>query len=1434
MALSLYGGGSYQPDETITLEVYMGDEAKSSIRLYRILNPEKVLLLGGPANFEGSDELSLELIRHIPIKQEDYYYQQVDIGRLPIGLYYAQAGQGETASATLILVTNLGMVVKADADKILSYTANLTTGEPLSAKVYILEDKKVVSQLESNAEGITQIAYSAEGDLILGARSQDSWAFSSSYWRRWNLTKSKLYLQTDRSIYRPGHQVFFKGILRSPSGLRPLADKEVDVIIRDAEYNEIFRQNFSTDTYGSFNGEISLRAEPPLGSYEIEAIYDGESHYSNFRVEEFQKPEYRVTVGADKAYAIQGDSATFVIKAEYLFGGAVSGGKVYYSVIKQPYYRYRYVSSYGFYEDYDYSYSYGGEMIDRGEGLLNADGELIVQIPLPKADEDYQLSLEAGVTDEARREISASGKLIAYRANLSLGISTDRYAYKVGESAKITVQAEDLEGNPVSMPFSIKQVRYSWSYETGRLEEDFPVIEGSTDKDGKAVIELPMDSQGSYDLIVSASDVKGRETSASDYLWVSGNSRWYWAYDSLNIHADKEEYAAGDTARFVIESPVTDAYILITHEGNSLSHYELIKLDGSVYTYELPITAEMSPNGYIGVSVIADGDIYYETAGYKVPPSNKFLTLEFSSDKDVYRPGESASFEVKLQDAQGQGVAAQLTVALVDEAIFLLAPDRTPDIRGFFYALKDNLVGTQLSSWYYFGQAERLAEAAMASGVAPQAMDASVFAQAKSEGFAEAELREDFRDTILWLPSLETDSNGHARVEVTLPDNLTEWRLTARAISLGDQVGQGSYSIKTSLPVITRLATPRFLVRGDEASLRVIAQSNLESDTEAKLSLTSIGLSIAAPDVLDRNLAAKQRSSADFNVQALETGLASLTATVLTPSDSDAMKIPLPILAHGVKDGLSWAGSGSSTWNFNLPSNVDPNSISGELVLSPSLLAAVSPALSYLAGYPYGCTEQTMSRFLPSVLAAQAGDLALLPEDIEANLEDIVAKGLKRLYTFQHGDGGWGFWENDSSDPFITAYVLSGFYRAQQAGYELRDWVIENGLEFLNNFVHSNETYSSYRHTNDDARAFAYYALALYGRDISGIEALEPSSYGMALRALSFGTLGKMTEANVYLDELLAELSERDSTAYWQADAARYYWSDDSIQTTAYGLQALAMIRPEDARLAKVVNWLLLERKGSAWVSTKDTAAVVGAALVLAAQTGESASDIRAEVLLNGQSLERFDLAGQSKSVKVSLTAVTGDNQLEIQTNSDKPLYLSGNISYVAEYDSIPIESEHFMLSRSFERLEPHYNESESRYTYERQPLTDLKVGDYVLVTVKIKPKENYRYVLVEEPLAAGFSVVEQDTSFRIGGLSPRYGYDYYGWNYWYDGRDIRDERIDYYFSYLNNPVEFTYILRAETPGHFSALPSHAWLMYEPEVRGVGNDMRIRILPDMP
>lgn len=1449
----LYGGGTFSPTQQVRLEYYLPGGGRSQIRILRIRNPEKVVELGGPREFQRTRELDLSPVRTVPVfRPRNNAYGEVSIGRLPEGLYLAQIGSPRPTSATLILVTNLGLVVKSDPQSILAYTASLSNGQPRTAQIYVSKDKRVVQQLRAEG-GLAQFRSNLQNtdNLFVAARSGTSWAFSNAYWESWNLEKNRVYLITDRPVYRPGHTVFFKGTARAASGLRPIANQPVEVVVRAFDETEIFSARLTTDAYGSFEGQFRVGLDARLGGYTVIARLQGEQHSGEFEVQEFVKPEYRVSVTVERKVAVQGGRARFVVKGEYLFGGPVSGGKVNYSIIQRPYYRFAYASSYGFYQSYEFEENYGGKIIQRGEGRLNDKGELVVEVPLKADPQDYRLTIQAGVTDEAGREVSSSGFITAYRSGIVLDIRTDNYAYQTSEAISATVRAQDLEGNPVSVPFTVVASRSYWLRGRGEQRERELGLQGRTDEKGQASVRLRLPQQGSYSLVVQARDGAGRATSAEDWVWVSDGSYWFWDYKSLKITVDKPEYKAGETARFVIQSPIADGWALINLEGETVSKPEIVRFQGSTFTYDLKLTEGMAPNGYLAVTVLGGGEYYSDVAGFLLPPVEKFLKVAVASDKTTYKPGETATYRLKVTDVSGRPVQSQVTLGLVDEAIYLVRPEKAPDIRGFFWALRGNVVGTQTAGGYYFGN---IAPAPTAAARAP--LDKAVFGQAKESRLADPLVRQDFRDTILWLPTLETNEQGEASIKASFPDNLTQWRLTARAISLSDKVGQATQTVTTTLPVIARLSTPRFLIRGDEAVLRVIGQNNLGVNQQGQLRLEPTGLNLLTPPTAPAQFPAGGRTSTSYRVRAEQSGTATLEASALTPAASDALRTRLPILPKGLKEELGWAGQSGDSWKFTLPPSTDLTQTRGSLYLNPSLAAAVTPALSYLAGYPYGCTEQTMSRFLPSVLVKQAGDLALLPESLAAGLDDFVAVGLRRLYDFQHEGGGWGFWQNDASSVYISSYVLTGLFQAQEAGYTVREDVLRRGVAYLLRTLNRPDasTYAS------DAVAYAAYAFAMAGPKYmpqgwrpGALQASRPqlnrtafqpqpldfgylqdyltrrdlTPYGHALIVLAYERNGDKTLADRALDGLLQKLTERERSAYWEVRAPRWAWNDDRIEATARGLEALARLRPSHPAIPKIVNWLMLERKGPRWISTKDTAAVVVAALTLAKATSEQPGPHEVQVRVNGQ---EQTLRVPAKGAELTLEGLkVGQN--EVQVISNNRLYTSGSVSFFEEREYLRSESKGLRVARNYEKLTPRYDARATRFVYDRSPLTgSLKVGELVVVTLTVRPEQGaMRYVVVEEPTPAGLSVVENDDSFRIAGVRSRFGDDYYGWNYWFDGREIRDRQVEFFFSYLSRPVTFTYVLRAETPGTFTALPTLAWMMYEPEVRGVGTVRTVRV-----
>ena len=149
------------------------------------------------------------------------------------------------------------------------------------------------------------------------------------------------YIYTDRPIYRPTHQVFFKGILRGvdeQGNYRSLKSQTISVTIKDSNDARVYEQELRLSSRGTFHGELTLAEEAPLGTYQIEAQTEEGSSTGSFEVAEYKKPEYKVNVSTPQRFVPAGNKSKFEINARYFFGAPVANAEVKYYIYRSRYY----------------------------------------------------------------------------------------------------------------------------------------------------------------------------------------------------------------------------------------------------------------------------------------------------------------------------------------------------------------------------------------------------------------------------------------------------------------------------------------------------------------------------------------------------------------------------------------------------------------------------------------------------------------------------------------------------------------------------------------------------------------------------------------------------------------------------------------------------------------------------------------------------------------------------------------------------------------------------------------------------------------------------------------------------------------------------------------------------------------------------------------
>jgi hypothetical protein len=674
-------------------------------------------------------------------------------------------------------------------------------------------------------------------------------------------------------------------------------------------------------------------------------------------------------------------------------------------------------------------------------------------------------------------------------------------------------------------------------------------------------------------------------------------------------------------------------------------------------------------------------------------------------------------------------------------------------------------------------------------------------------------VRSDFRATALWLPDVTTDASGRASVPVTFPDSTTRWKATVRACDAGTRVGEGSATARTRLPLIARLQTPRFLVVGDEVTLSANLNNNLDVALTVQPALEAVGLELIGLVVDGKvvkgeagpvTVPANGQARVDWRAKALEPGLAKLKLTAISGDHADAVERTLPVHAHGIEAFVDLAGKldeGALTLALELPKERQAGSTRLALSVSPSLAVTMLDALPYLVDYPYGCTEQTLSRFLPAVVVTKTlRDAGLSAEDaltrvfggIEpatagkthpkgkeafAKLDEITKAGLERLYDFQHSDGGWAWWKDGDSNPFMSAYVLWGLALARDAGLDVRVEVLERAARYLAAELVEAEDQL-------DLQAWELHALAAFGgagRDADAkrfqVKAFDNlwakrdglNAYGRALFALAAQAMGKSGEARTLVENLrngaLRDAAPDRSilqvgthqpytipTAHWGQDGLFHRWSEGGVEATAFALRALVTIDPKHELVTPVMNWLVKNRRGAQWSNTRDTAIVVLALNDYLRASGELGAAVEFELSVNGKPLaakriEKDQLLAAPSTFEVDPTWLKdGANEIRVTRKAGGgPLYFAARARFFSLEEPIPPRGNEVFVRRDLYRLAARPTLLAGT-VYERVPLADgdaLTSGERLEVVLTIEAKNELEYLVFEDWKAAGLEAVQ-------------------------------------------------------------------------------------------
>ncbi|MEM7180633.1 MAG: carboxypeptidase regulatory-like domain-containing protein [Spirochaetota bacterium] len=1438
---------------------------KVKVRIYRASVAE---LIGPSASTQNTAKVEKPFREwEEPVKYFQPYewrYNALEVKEaLPTGGYRMEvSGAGGALAKKYFTVTTTGIVVKRSQKSIFAYATDLITNKPLAnAKVivfamapkkksyqdyeklsfaeFLTSGAKVLLQGKTNEYGVFHLPLAAKQNVYIYAIADKAnfavCASGAPY--SFDDEVKKYLIYTDRPTYRAGHTVFFKvlGKERKEKFL-PLAQKKLSYKVNDSvEGKTIVEGKVTLDDWGTAHGKFTLPKKLSLGRYKIEL--ESSSDSGTFYVEQYRKPEFKINITPTRKFFTNGDRISFKVDAKYFFGSPLKNALVSYRFYESKLDDRS--NTYWWEDGYERNTSYRRVKLE-GEKYLDANGLATLTLEAGSYPYDREITLEVSVVDKSNVSLTAAKKVTVGRGEFYIKIIPEYNFFASRDKKSFTVKALDFAGEPVATKLDIKFFRYIWKpWQRVYVHDAKPLheLQVQTGEDGtaKLVLEKELQTPGEIDIIATGVDKRQNEITGSYVFWLYDTSKTKVQSKFKNLQLSLREnhlQEEGDVT-VLIKSRYTGVPVCLTLEGKDIYDKKVIFLENNVMAVRFPIKKSYAPNLFVTATMQKNRALFISTQELSIPYKDTKVKLAVVPGQKKYGPGEQVELEIQASDETGQPLQTDVSLAVVDEALFQIREDLTPRMNPYFYTRISNWVSTNYS------------------------FPISLLAGAGKSG-KDKKIRKNFKDTAYWNPAIRTDKDGKATVAFVLPDNLTTWRMTSRAHDKQGRVGESKSEILVSKDLIARIGRPRFFTEKDEIALLGIVTNNSKQGLSRMQSTFQMDGKTLQPEksrMVSLPPAGSVRSYYQSKVPFGKTEAKLSYSVASTTHGEDALEYTLPVHKRGVSLTRLYTGDLKHSRLTSIPieSNRDvemqPEEL--EITVHTGVLSKLLSSLEYLSTYPYGCTEQTISKFLPALYLDEIWKKSKkTKQSIDPNLDKNILVGIGRITELQNYDGTWGYWYGDSGNESLTAYALLALYQAREKGYTVEETVITNGIKAAKRILQNAKA-------TDSFAAFLTYVLTLYEGGIpkylytldKNVDSLD--AYQLAYLVKAVATLQKQwvsdkasgidasQESPLYKKvknlpkylKRLQSLAKRDSKGVYFTDGYEYtwQWTGGRTEISAIVLSALQQAGDTSSLSTEILHSLYRRSRGNFWNSTRETAHVLlGIADYLQNNPVEPNPSGKITFVVDGKPQAKFSYDKNTNVPLQKLVSLRDNKQgktLEIQLQGSEQadvsftyrfsgtLYLKKQKIPQSYRNGLRVEREFFRVKRVLDIENQEYLVPQKMRAGET-----LKVGEEVMVRLHVRAEKSLENVALESFLPSGFEVSRQNAYGEGSGAA-------------YSRKEKWDDRMLFFFTEMakDSKYEISYLMRAELPGNFYVKPAKAECMYEPSLRAWSEQQQIRV-----
>jgi len=958
----------------------------------------------------------------------------------------------------------------------------------------------------------------------------------------------KLLLVTDRPMYRPGDPVQIRGYLFETGSGSFVTDGSIDLTILDPRGRETQAESISLDAYGGFSYERATFSEDIRGHYRILIQYEDQTFTRYFHLSDYQKPPFTLEISEIQSLYGIGEAPSFTIKGRYYYGQHVDQGIVSYKL-----------------------YALSPEWDPRDEWLIMSQSHVLsapqLSLPLHIPTEDHgKYRLEVTLVDSSGRDVMEARYFEYIPLDVKIHVSTPITWLTPGDLWPVHVSIHPLVDQAPMARIMMMQLLVD-----GHLVEEKSF---QTDSSGNHRLLIPASDPGRYQIRVF--DPQNPDYIQTIRAFCYSPTHPYRTTMDIDFLLDAPIYQPGDLARVKILSKYSDLHaLLIINAGTQIwSRSVFLEKGESAWILEIPSNIKANR---IEVRCIAfhSGIRVDKTFSIPIHPMESEIELVITTPESS-SPGATIPILIETRDHRDQTIPAVVTLNLIDQALL--------DLYGMddWETLLDGLDELPHRYWIGFFNEYLYPFLQVGSLMNDSLYDApETLAQTKAalDGVS-IQTRSEFSDTAFWKDALWVE--GQLLAEIPLPQDLTTWRVRALAIGADGFRGYGHSQFYTTLPVTVQPVFPKFMISGDRIQIGWNVGNYTGEDQIFDFIMEFEGQTVRA------NLPVSNGQTRMVWWMIEVPGFdqiqnTSFFARAQSGDWGDAMIHTVPIHPRSFS-----TRSGSSGVLGKEPVQIDlaieaPTRLT--LTLSSGLESELLSALEYLIQYPYGCVEQVVSSFLPTIAALSLVKDSALPlaRMIQDRIPQITENGLARLYGYQKHTGDWGWWRDDKPDLFMTAYVLYALYHLAQAEYPINEDVVAKGLNALDEMIVSASTSAPHY-------GFALYVLKLFRPKTPVALFSSEQCEDTLFLALSLAKSGNRQSANELLHRLLNEGRFYEGAFRIPFQPSGYMIS--SLQLNALLLELICDLEYQGPERIGLVKHLFQNRQGDYWSSTKDTAFV--------------------------------------------------------------------------------------------------------------------------------------------------------------------------------------------------------------------------------------------------